>query len=97
MFILTMRFVIRLPWAHSLKDKRKVKRSLVDSMRNRFNVSAKEVEDQETQQTLVIGLSYTALSQSDAEQMAAIFTDYIYENANGEISLTDQEIFSFYN
>lgn len=92
-----MRFVIRLPWAHSLKDKRKVKRSLVDSMRNRYNVSVKEVEAQEIQQTLIIGLSYTALSQSDAEQMSETFTNYIYENAEGEVSLIDREIFSLDN
>ncbi|MDD2427382.1 MAG: DUF503 domain-containing protein [Eubacteriales bacterium] len=97
MFILVMRFVIRIPWAHSLKDKRKVKRSLVDSMRNRYNVSAKEVEAQEAQQTLVIGLSYTALSQSDAENMIETFTDYVYENSEGEVSLVEQEIFTFYN
>lgn len=95
MFILVMRFVIRLPWVKSLKDKRRVKRSLVDSLNRRYNVSVKEVEAQDIQQTLVIGLSHTALSQSDAEQMAGTFADYVYENAEGEISLVDQEIFSF--
>lgn len=97
MFILVMRFVIRLSWSHSLKDKRKVKRSLVDSMRNRYNVSVKEVEAQDAQQTLVIGLSYTALSQSEAEQMSETFTDYIYENSEGEVSLVEQDIFTFYS
>ncbi|NLC39813.1 MAG: DUF503 domain-containing protein [Clostridiaceae bacterium] len=96
MFILAMRFVIKLPWVKSLKDKRRVKRSLVDSMSKRYNISIKEVESQDLHQTLVLGLSHTALGQSDAEQMAETFTDYIYENAEGEISLVEQEIFSFY-
>ena len=47
-------------------------------------------------QTLVLGLSHTSLSQSDAEQMAETFTDYVYENAEGEISLVEQDIYSFY-
>ncbi|HZJ90396.1 MAG TPA: DUF503 domain-containing protein [Oscillospiraceae bacterium] len=96
MFILAMRFVIKLPWVKSLKDKRRVKRSLVDSMSKRYNISIKEVESQDVHQTLVLGLSHTALSQSDAEQMAETFTDYVYENAEGEISLVEQDIYSFY-
>ena len=95
MFILVMRFVIRLPWVKSLKDKRRVKRSLVDSLSRRYNVSVKEVETQDVHQSLVIGLSHTALSQSEAERMAGTLTDYIYENAEGEISLVEKEIFSF--
>ncbi|NLW54285.1 MAG: DUF503 domain-containing protein [Clostridiaceae bacterium] len=96
MFILAMRFVIKLPWVKSLKDKRRVKRSLVDSMSKRYNISIKEVESQDVHQTLVLGLSHTSLSQSDAEQMAETFTDYVYENAEGEISLVEQDIYSFY-
>ncbi|NLV98378.1 MAG: DUF503 domain-containing protein [Clostridiaceae bacterium] len=96
MFILAVRFVIKLSWVKSLKEKRRVKRSLVDSMRRRYNVSIKEVEAQDVHQTLVLGLSYTALSQGEAEQMAGTLTDYIYENAEGEISLVEQDIFSFY-
>ena len=52
MFILVMRFVIRLPWVKSLKDKRRVKRSLVDSLSRRYNVSVKEVETQDVHQSL---------------------------------------------
>lgn len=95
MFILVMRFVIRLPWVKSLKDKRRVKRSLVDSLSRRYNVSVKEVETQDVHQSLVIGLSHIALSQSEAERMAGTLTDYVYENAEGEISLVEKEIFSF--
>ena len=41
------------PWVHSLKEKRMVAKSLLAKLRNKFQVSAAEVEEQDVHQTLV--------------------------------------------
>lgn len=52
-----LEFNIRLPESHSLKEKRKVIKSLVAQLNNRFNVSAAEVDDQDLWQTATIGVA----------------------------------------
>lgn len=44
--VLTLR--LRAPWAHSLKEKRMELKSLLARLRNRFNVSAAETDEQDT-------------------------------------------------
>jgi uncharacterized protein YlxP (DUF503 family) len=43
--------------ARSLKDKRQVVRSILDRLRNSFNVAATEVEAQDNRQLAVLGLA----------------------------------------
>ncbi|MGI2335670.1 MAG: DUF503 domain-containing protein [Dehalogenimonas sp.] len=52
-----LEFSVRLPESHSLKEKRKVIKSLVAQLNNRFNVSAAEVDDQDLWQTATIGVA----------------------------------------
>ncbi len=56
------RLTIKLyaPWVHSLKEKRSEVKSLVAKLRNKFNVSAIEAEEQDAHQTIVIGVAYLA-------------------------------------
>ncbi len=51
----TLRLVVRE--SHSLKDKRRVVRSLKDRLRNQFNVSVAEVDDQDDRQRATLGLA----------------------------------------
>ena len=60
MVIGIMRLTLFLPENHSLKGKRQVSRSLVQRIRNRFNVAVSEVADQDRWQQFgamnVVGL-----------------------------------------
>jgi len=47
----------RLYEIHSLKEKRKIVKSLVEKSRNRFNVAVAEVADQDTHQKAAIGIA----------------------------------------
>lgn len=47
----------RLHEIHSLKEKRKIVKSLVERSRNRFNVSVAEVADQDKHQQAAIGIA----------------------------------------
>jgi len=47
----------RLHEIHSLKDKRRIVKSLVEKSRSRFNVAVAEVEDQDVHQKASIGIA----------------------------------------
>ena len=57
-----------LPWAGSLKDKRQVRRSLIDRARQRFNVAIAEVATQELHQTLTLGFAVVSGEPAHAQQ-----------------------------
>ena len=57
MYILSVKLTFTIPHAFSLKDKRRVCRSIIDKTRKKFNVSIAEVETQDVHQTLTIGVA----------------------------------------
>jgi uncharacterized protein len=57
MFIAVGRFELFIPSSRSLKDKRQVLRSVVQTVRNKFNVSIAEVEYQDLWQRAALGVS----------------------------------------
>ena len=58
---------LHFPEAQSLKDKRFVLRSLLDRMRNRFNVSAAEVDDQDLWQSAVVAVAHVNTDRGHAD------------------------------
>jgi len=60
--------------ARSLKGKRQVLRSIKDKMKNRFNISIAEVDDQDYHQSAMIGLAVAAADapHADSQIQAAI-------------------------
>ena len=51
---------LHIPEANSLKSKRMVIKSLIDRIKNRFNVSVAEVDAQNLWQRSVIGIAYVS-------------------------------------
>jgi len=51
------RIQFRLHGNQSLKDKRKVVKSLIEKSRNRFNVAVAEVDDQDIHQRATLGIA----------------------------------------
>ena len=47
MRIAAMTFRLYAPWVHSLKEKRSIVKSLIAKLRNRYHVSAAEIDEQE--------------------------------------------------
>ncbi|MBI2305481.1 MAG: DUF503 domain-containing protein [Chloroflexi bacterium] len=50
------RVTLHLPENHSLKDKRQVLKSLTARLKNRFNVSVAEIDNQDVWQTASVGI-----------------------------------------
>jgi hypothetical protein len=57
MLIGTLRVRLVIREARSLKDKRQVVSSIKDKLRNHFNVSVAEVDDQEQRQSATLGIA----------------------------------------
>jgi len=60
--VLTFIVDLRLPEAHSLKDKRSVTKTLLEGSRRRFQVAAAEIDHQDEWQRAELG--FTAISSS---------------------------------
>ena len=58
---------LSLPGCHSLKDKRRVIKSLKDRLHARFNVSAAEVDHQDTWQRAALAVSVVSPDRRHAE------------------------------
>lgn len=82
MLILVMKIKIALPYCHSLKEKRKVRNSLQEKLYQKFRVSVREIAEQDLWQTLFLGLSFTALSDYEAEQQATKIIDFLDVQTN---------------
>jgi uncharacterized protein YlxP (DUF503 family) len=57
MIVGTLRVRLLLRESRSLKDKRQVVKSIKDRLRNGFNVSVAEIEEQDNRQVAVLGIA----------------------------------------
>jgi hypothetical protein len=73
--ILQVRIMIRD--AQSLKDKRRIVRSLRDRIRNRFNVSASEVDSLDQHQQATLGVALATNDPVFADQVLAKVVDLV--------------------
>jgi len=91
--VLKIRF--RLPENMSLKGKRKVVKSVVAQLKNRFEVSAAEVADNDLWQIATVGVAYISNDQRFTNEVlskAAAFVDG--GNFDAEFMDYDTEIIS---
>lgn len=57
MIVGTLELVLRIPGSQSLKDKRQVIRSILDTARSRFNISAAEIGSLDSYRTAELGFA----------------------------------------
>ena len=92
MRIATIVFRLRAPWVHSLKEKRMIVKSLVAKLRNRYNVSAAEIDEQDTHQIIVIGVAAIVPHNAFADSLMDDISLFIEENTEAEIIDEEREI-----
>lgn len=85
MIIGTAEIVIRVSWANSLKEKRMVARSILAKIKNKFNVSAAEVESMDEHKKLTIGIACVTNSNKKADEIINEVVNFIYDNTEGEV------------
>ncbi|OPX84306.1 MAG: hypothetical protein A4E53_04083 [Pelotomaculum sp. PtaB.Bin104] len=75
--------------AESLKDKRKILKSLIDRIRSRFNVSIAEVGEQDVWQRSTLGIVTVSNGQAHINQVLAAIVNFI--NNQGTVVITDYQ------
>lgn len=83
---------VHISWVNSLKEKRKVVKSISAKIRNKFNISVGEVEEQDTHRIIVLGLSCVSTNSSHADSMLDNVINYMESNMEGEIVGIEREL-----
>ena len=95
MLVGSLRLVLEVPGAFSLKEKRRVRAKLVDRLRARFGVSVAEVEDLDVHARLVIGVAVVGNDRRRLESTLSKVTDFVEDLAVARIVGEDWEISPF--
>lgn len=85
------RLTISIAGSYSLKDKRRIVKSLTERARHRFNVAVAEVDEHELWNSAVIGVACVSTSRSHAEEMLSRVADYI-AGGHGDAELVDSVV-----
>lgn len=91
MFTLSAKLTFLIPHSASLKDKRRVRKSLIDKTRQRFNASVAEVDTQDMRQTLTIGVAVVSGDADHARQSLDNIIRYMEEQADAELSQVEMQ------
>jgi len=90
MYALSAKLTFHIPHAASLKDKRQVRRSLIEKTRQRFNVSIAEVDTQDTHQTLTVGIAVVSGEAAHALRSLDEVIRFMEEHAGAELTAVEQ-------
>lgn len=82
-----------LAGATSLKDKRRVLKSILDKIKARFNVSVAEVDKQEAWQFSVIGVAAVSNENNHVYQTLAAVARFIEGRREVEVVKINTEVF----
>ncbi|MFH1701558.1 MAG: DUF503 domain-containing protein [Candidatus Zixiibacteriota bacterium] len=90
MIIGCLKVMLNIPAAHSLKDKRRVVKSLITRIHNRHNVSAAEVGENERHQSCLLGAAVVSNDSGHASQRLSAIINMIERES--ESYIVDYEI-----
>jgi len=85
------RVQLHLPENQSLKGKRRVLKSLISRIHNRFNVSVAEIDDHDRWQMTALGISCVSTSGQHAHQILSNVVGFI-QRERLDAELVDYEI-----
>ncbi|MCL2387859.1 MAG: DUF503 domain-containing protein [Defluviitaleaceae bacterium] len=84
-FTLSAKLVFHIPHATSLKDKRQIRRSLIEKTKHKFNVSIAEIATQDAHQTLTIGIAVVSGDGAHRQNSIDEIIRFAEEHTNAEL------------
>ena len=84
------RLSLHLPEVRNLKAKRQVSRSLTARIRNQFNVSVAEVEDNDLWQRLTLGVTCVSNDSAHANEVLSRVVSFV-ESARDDLEVLDYD------
>lgn len=82
---------LRLPENESLKGKRQVLKSITTRVKDRYNVSIAEVDDQDLWQLVTLGITCVSDSAQHANEVLSKVMDFI-EKSRFDVEMLDCEV-----
>lgn len=95
MKVLLLKVKLRASWVHSLKEKRMVVKSIIQRLKNKFNISVGEVDEQDIYQTIVIGITGVCGSSAQVDSTMENIVAFIEENTDAEIISIEHDEYIF--
>lgn len=92
MIIGTCKIELRLFSPNSLKEKRRILNSLIERLKNKFNISVAEVGNNELWQKSTLGIAVVTNNTSHANEVLDKVIDFIDDFADVEIISVNIEI-----
>jgi len=90
LFTLSAKLTFYIPQSTSLKDKRQVRRSLIEKTRHKFNVAIAEIDTQDVHQTLTIGVAVVSGDGAHRENALDEIVRFMEKNADAELTAIDK-------
>jgi uncharacterized protein YlxP (DUF503 family) len=81
---------LHIPENQSLKDKRRVIKSIISRLRNQFNISIAEVDDNDLWQVATLGISCVSNNDQHVEETMSKIMNFIVHNYP-EAEIVNQE------
>ena len=88
----TCRIELYIKDSQSLKDKRRILKSMKTLIHNKFNVSISEVDHQDSRKYAAIGIAAVSTDKLTVEKLLNKTKSYIESNINLLITKTETEI-----
>lgn len=85
MIVGTCKIYLRASWVCSLKEKRSTVKRILERVKNKFNVSAAEIEDNDIHKSIVIGFACVTNSESHANSIIDNVINFIELISEAEI------------
>jgi uncharacterized protein YlxP (DUF503 family) len=93
MHLAALRIVLHIPQSRSLKEKRHVLRALKDRLKNKFNISVAEVDDNDLWQRAVIGVAIVSNDGHFVDQVLSGVESFV--SSNPDVVIVDIERMDF--
>jgi uncharacterized protein len=91
MFVGFCKIRLRLPENLELKGKRRVLKSIIAQVRNKFNVSIAEVDEQDAWQMAVLGVTCVSNSNQFTNEVLSKVVNFV-DNGRFDVEMLDYEI-----
>ena len=92
MIIGVLQIALRLPEAHSLKEKRWILKSLTARLRNKFNVSVSEVDHQDKWQLATLAVAHVGNAREHTNKVLDLIGNFVEREKQIEVVDSKLEI-----
>jgi uncharacterized protein len=89
-FVLALEVDLHINESHSLKAKRQVIKSILESSRRRFGVSSAEIGDQELWQRAKLGFAVVASAQRQAQEIIDDVERHVWSYPDVDVLATER-------